>query len=77
MARSQSTALESRREKLGQWLEEQLILFSTAERLPGAIKSFLPDSEGLDIRHQEAQLQAIPKLAYVFRNDKIELEFRG
>ena len=50
---------------------------SPLERLLGAIKSFLPDLEGLDIRHQEAQLQDILEAAYVFRDDKIELEFGG
>ena len=50
---------------------------STAERLPGAIQSFLADFESLDARHQKAQLQAILKSAYVYRDDRIELEFRG
>ena len=48
-----------------------------AERLPGAIQSFLTDFESLDVRHQKAQLQAILKSAYVFRDERIELEFRG
>ncbi len=77
MARSQSTALEARREELAKSLEEHRSRVSTAERLPGAIKSFLADFEGLDVRHQKAQLQAILKSAYVYRDDKIELEFRG
>ncbi len=77
VARSQSTALEARREELGSWVEEQRTRVSTAERLPGAIKSFLADFESLDVRHQKAQLQAILKSAYVFRDERIELEFRG
>ncbi len=77
VARSQSTALETRREELSSWIEEQRTRVSTAERLPGAIKSFLTDFESLDVRHQKAQLQAILKSAYVYRDDKIELEFRG
>ena len=44
---------------------------------PGAIQSFLADFESLDVRHQKAQLQAILKSAYVYRDDRIELEFRG
>ena len=44
---------------------------------PGTITSFLEDFEGLDVRHQKAQLQAILKSAYVVRDDRIELEFRG
>ena len=65
VARSQSIALEVRREELSLWLEEQRTRVSTAERLPGAITSFLADFEGLDVRHQKAQLQAILKSAYV------------
>ncbi len=77
VASSQSTALEARREELTQWLEEQRSRVSTAERLPGAIASFLSDFESLDVRHQKAQLQAILKSAFVFRDDRIEVEFRG
>jgi len=77
VARSQSTALEARREELARWIQEQRTRFSTAERLPGAIRSFLEDFESLDVRHQKAQLQAILKSAYVFRDERIELEFRG
>ena len=77
VARRQSTALEVRREELSSWLEEQRNRVSTAERLPGAIQSFLADFERLDVRHQKAQLQAILKTAHVYRDDRIELEFRG
>ncbi len=77
VARSQSTALEAIREELGSWVEEQRTRVSTADRLPGAIQSFLADFESLDVRHQKAQLQAILKSAYVFRDERIELEFRG
>ena len=55
VARSQSTGLETRRDELSQWLEEQRNRVSTAERLPGAIL----------------------KTAHVYRDDRIELEFRG
>lgn len=77
MARSQSAALEARREELSSWLEERRTRVSTAERLPGAIQSFLTDFESLDVRHQKAQLQAILESAYVYRDERIELEFRG
>ncbi len=64
-------------EQLIIWLEEQRSRVSTAERLPGAIRSFLADFENLDVRHQKAQLQAIWKSANVYRDERIELEFRG
>ena len=69
-------ALEVRREELSLWLEEQRTRVSTAERLPGAIASFLADFESQDVRHQN-QLQSILRSAYVFRDERIELEFRG
>ncbi len=69
--------LQTRWEELALWTEEQRTRVSTAERLPGAIKSFLADFEGLDVRHQKAQLQAILKSAHVFRDELMELEFRG
>ena len=77
MARSQSTVLEARLEELGSWVEEQRTWVSTAERLPGAIQSFLADFESLGVLHQKVQLQAILKSAYVHRDERIELEFRG
>ena len=77
VGRSQSVALEARREELSSWVEEQRTRVSTAERLPGAIQSFLADFESLDGRHQKAPLQAILKSAYVYRDERIELEFRG
>ena len=63
--------------QFGRAMEELGTRFSTAERLPGTIKSFLEDFESLDVRHQKAQLQAILKSAYVYRDERIELEFRG
>ena len=41
VARSQSTALEARREELSNWLEEQRSRVSNPERLPGAIELFV------------------------------------
>ena len=77
VARSRSTALETRRDELSRWLNEQRNRVSTAERLPGAIQSFLEDFQNMDVRHQKAQLQAILKSAHEYRDDRIELEFRG
>ena len=45
--------------------------------MPAAIASLLADFESLDARHRKAQLQAILKSAYVFRDNPIGLEFRG
>jgi hypothetical protein len=76
-ARSQVGALESRRDELNTWLAEQRGRVAAAEGLPEAIRSFLEDFQELDVRRQKAQLQTILKSAHVYRDDRLELEFRG
>jgi site-specific DNA recombinase len=60
-ARGQSRALEARRDELKTWVTAQRERVSAAERLPGAIGSFMGDFQGMDVRQQEAQLQTILK----------------
>jgi oligoendopeptidase F len=74
--RSQRDALEARRQELEVWVNDQRNKTSTAERIPGAIRSLLEDFEGMDVRVQKANLQTILKAAHV-RGDEIELEFRS
>ena len=76
-ARSQVGALEARRDELRIWVGKQRERVSAAERLPGAINSFLEDFQGMEVRQQKAQLQTILKAAFVKKDDSIELEFRG
>ena len=76
-ARIQAGALEARRDELKSWVGEQRERVSAAERLPGAIGSFLEDFQGMEVRQQKAQLQTILKAAYVNKDKTIELEFRG
>ena len=45
-------------------------------RLPSAIGSFLEDIQKMEIRWQKAQLQTILKAAHIYRDGKVELEFR-
>ena len=47
------------------------------ERVPRAIKTFEEAFHSLELRQQKAQLQTILKVAYVYKDGKIELEFRG
>jgi len=47
------------------------------EKVPKAIKSFEEASQNLELRQQKAQLQIILKAAHVYKDGKIELEFRG
>ena len=76
-ARSQAGALEVQRDELKAWVTAQRERVSAAERLPGAIGSFLEDFQGMEVRQQKAQLQTILKAAYVYQDDRLELEFRG
>ncbi len=48
-----------------------------AVRVPIAIRSFLDDFRVLDVRRQKELLQDIVKSAYVHRDGRIEVEFRG
>jgi hypothetical protein len=63
--------------QLERWLNDQGTRASSAERIPTEIKTFLEDFQGLDIRVQKAHLQTILKAAYIHRDRKIEVEFRG
>ena len=69
--------MEARRDELKSWVGEQRERVSAAERLPGAIGSFLEDFQAMEVRQQKAQLQTILKAAYVNKDDHLELEFRG
>ncbi len=75
-SRDQAGALEARRDELKQWVGEQRERVSAAERLPGAIGTFLEDFQEMEVRQQKAQLQTILKTAYVNKDNSIELEFR-
>ena len=76
-ARTQASALEARRDELRTWVGEQRERVLAAERLPGAVGSFLGEFQGMGVRQQKAQLQTILKAAYVNKDNSIELEFRG
>jgi len=64
-------------QELEVWLQDQDSRVSSAQRIPFKIRSFLEDFEGLDIRVQKAHLQTILKSAYIYRDGRIEVEFRG
>jgi hypothetical protein len=46
------------------------------ERVPKAILAFEEAFQGLEPRRQKAQLQTILKAAHIYKDGKIELEFR-
>jgi len=47
------------------------------ERVPRAIKTFEEAFHDLELRQQKAQPQTILKAAYIYKDGKTELEFRG
>ena len=75
--RQEKTDLEPRESELAQWVEQVRSSEAQIERLPEAIGSFLEDFQGMDIRWQKAQLQTLLRAAYIYRDGRIELEFRG
>ena len=46
------------------------------EKVPKAITTFEEAFQNLETREQKAQLQTILKAAHVYKDGKIELEFR-
>ena len=47
------------------------------ERIPKEITAFEEAFQNLELRQQKAQLQTILKAARIYKDGKIELEFRG
>jgi site-specific DNA recombinase len=77
VARSQKADLETRKEELSKLLIQARASESLIERVPKAIKTFEEAFHSLEPRQQKAQLQTILKTAHIYKDGKIELEFRG
>jgi len=75
-AREEKAVLEARKAELKEIVEKERTRVSLVETLPQSITSFLEAFESLDIRQQKAHLQSILKAAHVYRDGRIELEFR-
>lgn len=75
-ARSQKMALEARKTELSNLLKQEHANAALIEKVPQAIKTFVEAFQTLDIRQQKAQLQTILKAAHVYRDGRIELDFR-
>lgn len=74
--RGERAATEARLAELRAKAEAQRTRAENAEALPVKVKGFLETFQGADVRHAKAQLQTILKAAHVFRDGRIELEFR-
>jgi hypothetical protein len=75
-AREQKRELETRKAELSHWLQQEHSKAALVENMPRQITSFLEAFEQLDPRQQKAQLQTLLKSAHVYRDGRIELEFR-
>ncbi len=75
-ARSEKADLEARKTELNDLLQKVRASEVMVKRVPQAIKTFVEAFQSLDIRQQKAQLQTILKAANVYKDGRIELEFR-
>jgi hypothetical protein len=76
-ARSEKTELVARKEELIKLLSQARASVDLIKRIPTAIKTFEEAFNRLELRQQKAQLQTILKAAHIYKDGKIELEFRG
>jgi hypothetical protein len=75
-AREQKRELEAHKAELSHWLKQEHSKAALIGNMPRQIKSFLEAFEQLDPRQQKAQLQTLLKSVHVYRDGRIELEFR-
>jgi site-specific DNA recombinase len=76
-AGSQKADMEARKEELLKLLKKARASEALIERVPKAIKTFVEAFQSLAPRQQKAQLQTILKAATIYKDGKIEVEFRG
>jgi predicted nucleic acid-binding Zn-ribbon protein len=77
VARSQKADLEARKEEISKLLSRARASKALVEKVPRAIKTFEEAFQSLEVRRQKAQLQAILKAATIYKDGRIDLEFRG
>jgi hypothetical protein len=77
VSESQKADLEARREELLKLLKKARASEALITRVPNAIKTFVEAFQSLEPRRQKAQLQTILKAATIYKDGRIELEFRG
>jgi len=76
ISRSKKVELETRKEELTNLLSQVKATEAMVEKVPLAIKTFMEAFQSLEPRQQKAQLQTILKAANVYKDRRIELEFR-
>jgi hypothetical protein len=76
-ARSEKSELEARKEELNKLLSSAKTSEDMLKKIPTAIKTFEEAFHRPEPRQQKAQLHTILKSAHIYKDGKIELEFRG
>ncbi len=74
--RQEQEGLQSHKAELEAKLEAQRDLAAQAASVPVRVGSFLQDFKEMDVRQARALLQGILKVAHVFKDGRIDLEFR-
>ena len=74
--RQEQEDLQSSKAELEAKLAAQRDLAAQAASVPVKVGSFLQDFKGMDVRQAKALLQGILKAAHVYKDGRIELEFR-
>ncbi len=74
--RDERARLTGRQIELNDWLAQQRSRQEAVGTLPTRVRSFLKDVQPLDTRRAKALLQTILSVAHVYRDGRIELEFR-
>jgi len=74
--REEQAALQARKDELEASIVAQRDREAQAKAVPVKVGSFLEDFLGMEVTRAKAILQTIVKAAYVWREGKIELEFR-
>ena len=68
--------MENQRAGLAADVERLRKQVTLVKELPGRIGSFVEDFQDLDVRRRKAHLQTILRAAHVYRDGRLELEFR-
>jgi hypothetical protein len=74
--RQEQSALQAHKAKLEASIAAQRDREAQAKAVPVRVSSFLEDFQGMDVVNAKAILQTILKAAHVWRDGRIELEFR-
>ena len=75
--REEQGGLRSRKNDLEAMVTARRDMEDQVAAVPVEMQTFLEDFQGMDVRWAKAILQGIIKAAHVFRDGRIELEFRG